>query len=63
MPYQKSYDFKVGDQVSLRREPDRRGTIKVVEDNQLSVMVQWDYLKDDPAYDFQWINKLEYWNK
>jgi hypothetical protein len=51
--------FKVGDRVAHIKEQDRPGTVKVVEDNQLSVMVQWDDLPEDEL-DFQWVNKLVY---
>ena len=49
-------DLQVGDQVHLKREPTKTGKVILVEDNLLSVMVQWDDCPD--ALDFQWSNKL-----
>lgn len=49
--------FKVGDKVSHVKEQDRPGTVMTVEDNELSVMVQWDDLGADEL-DFQWVTKL-----
>ena len=47
----------VNDRVAHDKEPDRQGIIKQVEDNRLSVMVQWDDMPDGEL-DFQWSNKL-----
>ena len=58
-----SYTFKVGDRVYHRKDPTLTGTVKQVEDNQLSVMVLWDLPEgqydDNPILhadelDFQW---------
>jgi hypothetical protein len=48
-------DLEVGDRVTLVRDPDYVGRIAVVEENRLSVMVQWD---DCIGLDFQWSNKV-----
>lgn len=47
----------VGDRVVHYRSPEMgSGTVKVVEENKLSVMVEWD---DSPGeLDFQWSSKL-----
>lgn len=49
--------LKVGDRVEFTREPGVLGTIKIVEDNKLSVMVQWDDWEDGDL-DFRWANKV-----
>lgn len=49
--------WKVGDRVAHVKEPDRFGTVKVVEENQFSAMVQWDDLPEGEL-DFHWSNKL-----
>jgi hypothetical protein len=53
----KSNIWEVGDRVAHIREISKTGTIKIVEDNQLSVMVQWDDLHEGEL-DFQWSNKV-----
>jgi len=50
--------WKVNDRVAHDKEPFRYGTIKVVEDNGLSVMVLWDDMLEDGSLDFQWSNRL-----
>lgn len=49
--------LKVGDRVILIREPDVEGTVRVVEDNLLSVMVEWDDLPGEP-FSFHWSSKV-----
>jgi hypothetical protein len=49
--------FRVGDRVCHVKDQNRPGTIRIIEDNQLSVMVQWDDL-DEGELDFLWLNKL-----
>ena len=49
--------WKVDDRVAHYREPSMTGTIRIVEDNQLSMMVQWDGFPNGEL-DFQWSNKL-----
>jgi hypothetical protein len=52
------YPWKVGDRVKHYKDMDGLpGTIKVVEENGLSVLVQWDDFSDGEL-DFQWANKL-----
>ena len=48
-------DLSVGDRVLHVKDPDYVGTVMVVEDNRLSVMVQWD---DCDGLDFAWANKV-----
>jgi len=50
-------DLKPGERVIHLRESGIEGTVRVVEDNLLSVMVEWD---DTPGVlDFQWANKVD----
>lgn len=56
---------EVGDRVVHVKDPSLVGTIKVVEENRLSVMVLWDREgvgPDDPYeegdLDFHWANKV-----
>jgi hypothetical protein len=50
--------WEVGARVYHRADPEMIGTVKVVEENALSVMVQWDHLIGDNGPDFCWANKL-----
>jgi hypothetical protein len=56
--------FNVGDMVELIREPGSIGRVCQVEENGLSVMVEWiedkdfDYHSPQEDWDFQWINKI-----
>lgn len=45
------------DIVAHVKEPHRLGAVKVVEDNNLSVMIQWDDMPEGEL-DFQWANKV-----
>lgn len=51
------FDWEVDDRVVHKKDMDRPGTVKIVEENRLSVMVEWDDLPGE--LDFQWSNKLE----
>lgn len=51
------HEWNVDDVVVHYREEDRVGRVAVVEDNKLSVMVQWDDLPEGEL-DFQWADKL-----
>ncbi len=55
--YAADFDWHVDDRVLHVKDAFREGTIRQVEDNGLSVMVQWDDLPEDEL-DFQWANKL-----
>ena len=48
-------NLKIEDRVYLIRDITYIGTIKIIEDNKLSVMIQWD---DCDGLDFQWSNKI-----
>jgi hypothetical protein len=50
--------WQVDDRVYHLRDSNMHGTVKVVEENGLSVMVQWDHLIGDGGPDFCWANKL-----
>lgn len=50
-------NWAVGDRVEHYRAPELgSGTVKVVEENRLSVMIEWD--NSSGELDFQWSNKL-----
>lgn len=50
-------DLKRDERVIHLRDPGVEGTVRVVEENLLSVMVEWD---DNPGVlDFQWANKVD----
>lgn len=56
--------FVVGDKVQHKKDLGRIGTIKIIEDNELSVMILWEDWEnceglEENYYDFQWINKIE----
>jgi len=57
--------FNVGDLVEHKREPGKIGRIRHVEENNLSVMLEWiddgdfDYFSPQEDWDFQWSNKLQ----
>lgn len=52
------HDLRVGDRVAHVRESTLIGTIRVMETNRLSCMVDWDHLLGDDCLDFAWCNKL-----
>ena len=63
--YDIDFSLHVGDRVSHRSDQSLVGTVRKVEDNQLSVMVEWDVegeegssLAPEEDWDFQWSNKL-----
>jgi hypothetical protein len=49
-------DLEPGDRVEHYRDAGTVGTIRVVEENRLSVMVEWDHAPGE--LDFQWSNKV-----
>ena len=59
-----NYPWKLEDRVRHVKDTFRKGTIKKIEDNRLSVMIVWDDMLDeynkygDEALDFQWANKI-----
>lgn len=49
--------LKIGDRVTHVKDHSLLGTIRVVEENLLSVMVEWDDVPGEP-YSFHWSNKI-----
>ena len=48
--------FTINSRVYLKKDHNYIGNITKIEENRLSVMIQWD---DCDGEDFQWANKIE----